>query len=468
MSTAGGGGRTSRSRLGLLRRRLLPPPLLLRRALRRPRIDQRDRLLGGDVLGLHLLGQRGVGRAVGHVRPVAARHDLDLAAAGRMRAERLDRLGPGPAACAALAVGRFRQERDRGVHAGLEHVARAGELGVLAVVREVRAITADAGGDRLPRFGVRTDLTWQREQLDRPLEVEVGEVARNGRALGVLAFAELDIGPETAGLAMNLKPGRGIAAHRLVLVAVLSVGLAELPPVCALGVVRAGDERAEAAAAQRQASAATPLGEAPGALPWIATVGLRREQVIRQELVEHFGDFRGLALHDLVALRLEVAPELLEHVLPGGTPARNVVEFLLHLGGEVVGDVAREEALEERGQQAAGILGEEAVLLHPDVFAITQRLDGRRVSRGTPNAEFFEPLDQARLGIARRRLREVLLGADAEPGRRIPLAHYRQQAFLLVVFALLVATFLVDREEARELHDLPGRPQLVPPGRIAQ
>jgi hypothetical protein len=105
----------------------------------------------------------------------------------------------------------------------------------------------------------------------------------------------------------------------------------------------------------------------------------------------------GLALHHLVALGLEVAPERREHRFHWARPPETVVELVLHLGGEVVADVALEEALEERGQQAARILGEEAVLLGADVVAVLEHLDRRGVSRRPADAELLEPLDQARL-----------------------------------------------------------------------
>src|SRR5690606_28601691 len=168
--------------------------------------------------------------------------------------------------------------------------------------------------------------------------------------------------------------------------------------------------------------------DALGALARIAAIGFRREEVVREELVEHLGDFGRLALHHLVALRLEVAPERFEDRLPFGAPAGDVVELLLHFGGEVVGDVAGKEALEERGQQTPRILGEETVLLGSNIGAVAQGLDGRGVSRGSADPKLLEPLDEARLGKARRRLREVLIGGDAELGRRVALAHPRQQA----------------------------------------
>src|SRR5690606_8643625 len=134
---------------------------------------------------------------------------------------------------------------------------------------------------------------------------------------------------------------------------------------------------------------------------------------------------------------------------------------------EVIGNIAGEEALEKGCQEAARILCKETILFGADVSPVLQDLDRRGVSRGPADAELLEPLDQARFGKARRRLREVLVGSDAELRRRIALAHDREQrgVFILV---LLVAPFLVHGEEAWKLHHLAGGAQLVAPGGVAQ
>src|SRR5690606_17768511 len=129
-------------------------------------------------------------------------------------------------------------------------------------------------------------------------------------------------------------------------------------------------------------------------------------------------DFRRLALHHLVALRLEIAPERFEQRLPLRAPARHVIELFLHSCREVIGNIAGEEALEKGSQEAARILCKETILFGADVSPVLQDLDRRGVSRGPADAELLEPLDQARFGKARRRLREVLVGSDAELRRR--------------------------------------------------
>jgi hypothetical protein len=135
----------------------------------------------------------------------------------------------------------------------------------------------------------------------------------------------------------------------------------------------------------------------------------------------------GLLLHDLGGLRLEVAPEFVEHRLPVHPPAGNVVELVLEMGGEIVGDVALEEALEEGGQKPPALLGNEAVLLEADIAAVLQRLEGRRVGRRPADAQLLHLLDQARFGVTRRRLGEMLLGDDLLLRRHVAFAQPRQR-----------------------------------------
>ncbi len=198
----------------------------------------------------------------------------------------------------------------------------------------------------------------------------------------------------------------------------------------------------------------------------VLAVGAFGEQVVGQEFVEHLGHFRRLLVHHLFGLGLEVAPEGLEQLLPVLAPVGHGVELVLEPGGVVEGDILREEAFEESGQQPPAFLGEEAVLLHPHIGPVAQRLDGAGIGRGAADAEFLEPLDQAGLGKTRRRLGEVLVGVDAALERAVALAHRGKQAVLVVIG--IVAAFLVDREEARIFHHLAGGAQFVLAGGFAQ
>src|SRR3546814_19871437 len=54
-------------------------------------------------------------------------------------------------------------------------------------------------------------------------------------------------------------------------------------------------------------------------------------------------------------------------------------------------------------------LGDEAVLLHQHIGAVLQRLERGGIGGGSADTQFLQLLDEACLGIAGRRLGEVLL-----------------------------------------------------------
>ncbi len=150
----------------------------------------------------------------------------------------------------------------------------------------------------------------------------------------------------------------------------------------------------------------------------------------------------------------EIVPEVAQQRLPVDLAVRHLVELLLEIGGEIVADIFGEERLEEGGHDPAFVLGIEPLLLQPNVVAILEHRDGRGVGRGTADAKLLHPLDQRRLGVAGRRLGEVLARVDPLLGELLVLAHRREAARLLVL--LVVPAFLVEGEEARKAHDLAG------------
>ena len=253
-----------------------------------------------------------------------------------------------------------------------------------------------------------------------------------------------------------------------------ATGLGELAGELALRIVGAGDEGAVFAAAQAEAAVGAALRRALRAGARVGAVFARREQVVAEEFIEGLGDLGGLLCHHLVGLGLEIAPEGFEHRLPAGAAARDVVEFLLHAGGEFIGDVAGEEAFEERREQAPGFLGEEAVLFDADVGAVLEHLQGGGVGRGAADAEFFEAFHQRRFGEARRGLGEVLRGVDLFLGRHVARLHVGEQALVIVApnvtggIGFGVAALVVDGEEAGELHHLAGGAQRGLAGAVAQ
>src|SRR3546814_13911836 len=111
-------------------------------------------------------------------------------------------------------------------------------------------------------------------------------------------------------------------------------------------------------------------------------------------------------------------------------------------------------------QQPARFLGEEAVLLDSHIGAVLQDLDDRGIGRRAADPQFFQPLDEARLRTARRRLGEMLLGiyalfgllfAPTQP--RQAIAVFIRGVGLLAKHAhtyLSLAAFFVARELARK------------------
>ena len=150
---------------------------------------------------------------------------------------------------------------------------------------------------------------------------------------------------------------------------------------------------------------------------------MRAQHVV--EHVQHLGDAQIL---DVVDRADEVAPEILQHLLPGNLVVGDAVELLFQIGGEVVFDIAREEVFQERDHDAALVLAVQALLLELDVAAVLQHLQDRGVGRGPADAELFHALDQRGFREARRRLGEVLGDGEVLPLQRFALAHGGQAA----------------------------------------
>ena len=299
-----------------------------------------------------------------------------------------------------------------------------------------------------------SDFARQRQQLQRQLKLHVAGrgVLRDAGAprlfaLGIiLLLAELDVGAEAAGLHRDVEIGLGILAEDAV-GAGFAVG-GERAGVTAFRIVRAADEGAELAGLQIELA-----GAAGRALPDIAAIGARRIDVRPQHVVERIQHLGNAQVLDVVDRADEAGPEILQHLLPGNLVVGDAVELLFQIGGEVILDIAREEVFEEGDHDAALVLAMQALLVELDVAAVLQHLQDRGVGRGTADAELFHALDQRRLREARRRFGEMLGDGEILPLQRFALAHGGEAARILVV-AVVVAAFLVERKEAVELHDL--------------
>ena len=159
----------------------------------------------------------------------------------------------------------------------------------------------------------------------------------------------------------------------------------------------------------------------------------RGEKVRFQYLVDFFQNFRDAQVRGLGDSGGKVFPEAGQKSLVILFTSGNLVEFLFQLGGEVVADILPEIVLQEGDHQPALVLGDQAVLFLADVVAVLDRGDDRGIGGRAPDAKLFHALDQCRLGIARRRLGEVLVGVDRVFLHRFALGDLRQAVTVLVV-----------------------------------
>ena len=114
----------------------------------------------------------------------------------------------------------------------------------------------------------------------------------------------------------------------------------------------------------------------------------------------------------LVDARLERPEERAQQRDPLALAAGDLVELLLHAGREREVHVLAEVRHEQVGDDLPDLLGVEAALLDPDVAALQDRRDRRRVRRRPADAVLLERLDQRRLGVPGRGLGEVLGRGD--------------------------------------------------------
>ena len=105
---------------------------------------------------------------------------------------------------------------------------------------------------------------------------------------------------------------------------------------------------------------------------------------------------------------LEVAVELVKHVLPVALAVGHVVEVLFHAGGKAVVHQVGEALGQTLGDDVAHLFGIETTVVQSHITAILNGRDDRRIGRWTTDAAFFHFLDQAGFRVTRRRLGEVL------------------------------------------------------------
>ena len=287
-------------------------------------------------------------------------------------------------------------------------------------------------------------------------------------ALGLLAFAALDVGTEAAAPQRDLLVGVRILAEAFRLVRKRRFRLAavlggQLPGVVALGIVRAADEGSVLAELEGQLP-----GAAVRAGARIAAVLLPGKDERRELLVQRLENLRDPQFLGLVEMGEELLPEVAQHVLPGELAVGNAVELFFQIGGEVVLDIALEEVLQKGGDQAALGLRDQLALLDRHIFAVAQRGERRGIGRGPADAEFFHLLDERGFRIARRRLGEVLRREDLLARQILVRVDFRKAAVVVTVVALLAVLLLVGigGNEAVEADDGAGRAQPGGPGAV--
>ena len=175
----------------------------------------------------------------------------------------------------------------------------------------------------------------------------------------------------------------------------------------------------------------------------------------RIEGLQHVRDGEVLGLADGL---VEGAPKLPQHGLPVGSPAGDIVQLVFHVGGEVVLDVALEEAGQESGYQAAPVLGLEAALLKAHVFAVLKDGNDAGIGGRAADAQFLQPLDQARLAEARRRLGEMLFGRHLAGRHCLAFLDVGQDA-VVVVGRGVVPALSIQPQETVEHHHRASGPQ---------
>ena len=212
--------------------------------------------------------------------------------------------------------------------------------------------------------------------------------------------------------------------------------------VLALGVARAGQERAVPAELFHQVVLAARRAEDVGLLLQ-ALLDLDRLFLDRLEVP---GERRPQVAHDVVPLALALL---------------DLVQLLLHAGRELHVEHVREVRDQEPRDQHAQIGRLQGAPLALDVVALGDAGDDRRVCARPVDVLLLERLDQRCVGVARGRLREMLLGTHGALRRAVlrrlheRLARDAQRPALLELgqaafFGLVVLVAAVDLEPAGE------------------
>src|SRR5207302_5475419 len=301
-----------------------------------------------------------------------------------------------------------------------EHLRALARLAVLAHVRPVIAVGVARARDERPVASGPLD------QLAFPTlrALLAGELGFGlGIALDVLAFRvagaadELSVAP---GAQLERTPAR--RAHLVEELRLLRLAFGrERAAELALRVARAAHERAEAARLADEMSLVAQRADLVG-------VG--------------GGRLLGGAEHPL-----QRAVEVLHHRHPFLVAALHIVEALLELRRVVVVGDALEVVDHQGVDRFADTCREKPAVLDLDVpVRLGDRLHDWRVGGRTADAALLQLLDERRLRVAGRRLREVLLGLEAVVVEVLALGERGQ----LVLAILVPSPHLVEAVECED------------------
>ena len=194
----------------------------------------------------------------------------------------------------------------------------------------------------------------------------------------------------------------------------------------AFRIVRTANEGAELAKPQSKSSTGT-VGAAADQFAGVVLLEEMRAKVF----VQHINDVGNPQFRSAVDGGLEILPELRQQLFPVELSVRYRVKLILEFRREIIFHIAAEEAVEEGHDQAAAVLGDEFATVLDHIVAVLQHLDDRCIGRRPPDAELFHRLDQAGVGEARWRLREMLFRRDLPCGKRFALVDGRQDGAVL-------------------------------------
>ena len=178
-----------------------------------------------------------------------------------------------------------------------------------------------------------------------------------------------------------------------------------------------------------------------------------------ENVIHHVDDFSDPQFLGFFNQRVEVCPERRQDIFPLKTPARNVIQLLFKISGEVIFHVTAEEVGQECNHDPAPLSRDKSLLIQAHVFPVLQDGNDRRVRGRTTDAQLFHFLHQRRFGIAWWWRGKVLVCNDFFTVKHLTFFQPRQPLFSVIV-ARIIAAFLVDFDEAVEGQNRTGRAHL--------